>query len=362
MSGTVHAFDFLESPQTSPASVCVLFGDEPFLKRLVLRQLQSRVLGEQDEAPFAQFEGKSAEWRDVVDELATVSLFSSGPRLAVVNDADDFVSKHRVQLEDYVARPSANGILVLVVGTWQSNTRLYKAVDKSGLQINCRAPESGKRKVLDESRLCKWLQSWSAAHHQAKLQSQAAVTLLELVGPELGLLDQALAKLALFAGIDGAITREMVSEVVGGWRAKTTWDLLDAAADGDAGEALVQLDRLLQAGENPLALFGQISWSLRRFAAAMQIVRRSERAGRRANLADALQAAGFRPWPREALANAEQQLRQLGRDRAGSLYQWLLEADLALKGSHSSPHRARFVLEQLFLRMAKQQSPSRRAN
>jgi DNA polymerase-3 subunit delta len=44
---------------------------------------------------------------------------------------------------------------------------------------------------------------------------------------------------------------------------------------------------------------------------------------------------------------------QLGRKRAGQLYRWLLELDLALKGSHSQDDRARWALEQLVLRMAK---------
>jgi DNA polymerase-3 subunit delta len=79
-------------------------------------------------------------------------------------------------------------------------------------------------------------------------------------------------------------------------------------------------------------------------------------------LRDALLQAGFRPWPADALAAAEKQLIQLGRDRAGRLLQWLLEADLAMKGSHSSSDRARFVLEMLFLRQAKRQQPSGGAN
>jgi DNA polymerase-3 subunit delta len=58
------------------------------------------------------------------------------------------------------------------------------------------------------------------------------------------------------------------------------------------------------------------------------------------------------------MERAERQLRQLGRERAARLYRWLLEADLALKGSHSAPHRARLVLEKLLVRMAKHFSPA----
>lgn len=361
MPKTTHAFDFLASPKTLPTTaVCIVFGDEPFLKRLALKELCHRTLGDdEDDMPFTRFEGKTAEWRDVLDELSTASLFGGGPRLAAIEQADDFVSRHRGQLEEYVAKPKSTGMLVLEVNTWQSNTRLFKAIAKSGLQIECRAPEisRGKRKVLDEDRLCRWLIAWSKTEHDAALHPKAVDLLLEMVGPEFGLLDQEIAKLALFAGRGGTITDTMVRDVVGGWRTKTTWELIDAAADGDASEALRQLDRLLQAGEHPVALLGQIAWSLRRFATATRIIEQSECGARRIRLRDALEQAGFHKWPARVLENAERQLIQLGRQRAGQFHRWLLETDLSLKGSHSSPERARFVLEQLFLRMSKELKP-----
>ena len=52
------------------------------------------------------------------------------------------------------------------------------------------------------------------------------------------------------------------------------------------------------------------------------------------------------------LDKTERQLRQIGRGRAKHLYNWLLEADLALKGVSSSGDRARLVLEQLIVRLS----------
>jgi hypothetical protein len=51
------------------------------------------------------------------------------------------------------------------------------------------------------------------------------------------------------------------------------------------------------------------------------------------------------------------QLRQIGWQRAKQIYRWLLDADLALKGSSSSGDRARLVLEQLIVRLSKQLAP-----
>jgi DNA polymerase-3 subunit delta len=271
-------------------------------------------------------------------------MFGGGKRLVIVEEADEFVTAYRGLLEEYVARPKSGGVLVLEVKTWASNTRLYKALAETGLQIECKAPA--------DAALAKWLSPWARKQHAAALSATAAERLVEMVGPEMGLLDQELAKLALLAGPGGKITDELVQESVGGWRAKTAWEMLDAAAFGDAREALAQLDRLLSAGENAIAILGQIAFTLRRFAAAARLVEQAEAAGGRISLRQALEQAGFKTWP-AAMQKAERQLQQIGRRRARQLYRWLLEADLALKGPSSAPARARLVLEQLIVRMSK---------
>jgi DNA polymerase-3 subunit delta len=343
MPSALHAFDYLAAPAKHPAPpVCVAFGDEPFLRRLVVAALQDEVLGAGDaDFSLVRFDGASAAWRSVSDELATMAMFGGGRRLVVVDDADEFVSEHRSALEDYVAQPRKASVLVLCPKTWAANTRLYKAVDQSGLQIECKAPSEGK--------IVKFLVDRAKKVYRATLPAAAAEMLVEMVGPELGLLDQQLATLALLVPPGEPITTELVDRHVGSFRAKTAWDMLDAAALGNAAAALGQLERLLSTGEHPIAILGQVSATLRRFAAATRIVLQTERQGRRPNLREALEQAGFKSF---TLNKAENQLKQIGRQRASHLYQWLLEADMALKGSSSAAARARLVLEQLIVRLS----------
>ena len=181
---------------------------------------------------------------------------------------------------------------MLDVKTWPATTRLYKAVDAKGLAVDCSAPAA--------ARLTRWLGDWAKQAHNVQISLNAAETLVELVEPELGVLDQELAKLALVAGADKKITPEMVQKYVGGWRAKTTWEMLDLALDGNVPEALRQVDRLLSSGEVPIGLLGQISSSLRRLAAATRLILRSEAAGRKIAVGSGLAAGG-----REAVRLAE---------------------------------------------------------
>jgi DNA polymerase-3 subunit delta len=357
MPSTHSALDYLAAPANSkPASVCAIFGDEPFLKQLVLNELRRQILGDEAEMPVDAYDcsERLPDWRDLADELATVSLFGGGrPRLVILERADAFVSANRQRLEDYVAKPSRSGVLILEVDEWPANTRLYKAVDQSGLQIDCRPPQKqGKAKGIDEGAIVKWIVEWGKSQHALALGRDAAQHLLDLTGPSFGLLDQGLAKLALLVPHGTKATPEHVQEFIGGWRTKTTWDLVDAAVGGETGDALTQLDRLLQSGEHPLALVGSLSWSLRRYAAATRIFQQAESAGERIPLREALIRAGVKDWPIGTLAASEKRLIQLGRRRAGRLYRWLLELDLSLKGSHSQEDRARWSLEQLLLRMS----------
>src|SRR4029079_698927 len=120
---------------------CAVYGDDAFLKGEVLSTLRRSLLSGADrEFGLSIFSGREVQLRDVRDALSSVSLFGDGQRLVIVEDADSFVSDHRPELEDYVARP-AKGVLVLDVKTWPSNTRLAKAIAASGLAIDCGSPK-----------------------------------------------------------------------------------------------------------------------------------------------------------------------------------------------------------------------------
>jgi DNA polymerase-3 subunit delta len=343
------ALDYLANPAKYPIKpVCAVFGNETFLRRQTILALRTAVLGG-DDADFSltAFEGRGTLFRDVHEVLSTVAMFGGGSRLAVVENADDFVTRYRPQLEDYVAKPSRSGVLVLDLDTLPSNTRLYKSIAAAGLLIDAGAPAP--------ARLTKWLADWAKQHHRIALSPSSADILVERIGPELGLLDQELAKLALVVGDDRKVTPELIASSVGGWRTKTTWEMLDAAMDGHVADAMLQLDRLLSSGEQPIGVLGQISASLRRFAAATRLVLQAETAGRRANLREVLEQAGVKPF---VLQRAERQIRLLGRQRGGQLYRWLLQADLDLKGESTMPPRV--ILERLIVRLAAPQEPAGR--
>jgi DNA polymerase-3 subunit delta len=319
----------------APQPVYVLPGDEAFLKRQVLALLRTLVLGpEEGGFGLSAHPGDKATYAAVHDELETLPLL--GPRrLVVVDNADPFVTRERQRLEKYLAKPSATGVLVLDVSSWPSNTKLAKAVPDAGT-IVCKAPATHQ--------LPQWCKEWCAAHHGKDLAVPAARLLVDLVGPDMGLLDQELGKLAVYAGEAKRVTEEDVDRLVGQSREENTWKIFDLIGAGRVGDSLTFLGRLLDQGQDPLRLLGAFSMQLRRLAQAARLH------GDGLALDEALDEVGVPSFP-AARQGAQQQLRHLGRRRLNQVYDWLLQTDVGLKGGSQLPPRT--LLERLVVQLAR---------
>jgi DNA polymerase-3 subunit delta len=356
---TVTAFQVLLHPQDfRPAGLCAVYGDEAYLQHEVRRVLAAQVLGT-DSASYGVevLPGKTVEWRDVVDALHERSLFSETQEvIVVIEEADPFVKLYREQLETLVEKFPADALLILEVSSWPGNTRLAKALAKSGLAVSCQIPEKGREATEFAKQLKEWLIQIAKREHQRELKRPAVDLLLELLPSQPGILYQEVARLALLVEPNVPIDANLVRDHVGGWRVRKTWDMIDAAADGRAADALLQLDRLIAAGEEPHAVLPQMASTLRRFAAAVRYYEQAESVRRPVSLRAALEASGM---PVFKLNDAEDQLKQIGRQRARQLYQWLLAADLEMKGYNSPKDRARRVIETLIIRLSKQANPPR---
>lgn len=330
----MHAVDFLKKPEAADRPVIALHGEEASLKSSVLDVISREVLGgeETDDMNRVRLRGTDSEWSRLRDELATVSMFGDR-RLVILEEADSFISDHRAQLENYCEKPSRKSVLVLDGKSWRKNTRLAKKVDEIGLEIEC-AELSGPR-------LTGWLAEMAQTQYGKQLTREAAQLMVELAGSGLGLLEQELAKVASFVGDRNRIGVDDVRQLVGGWRAETTWTMLDAVRDGDSSTALACLNKLLFAGEAAPKLLGGINYVFRKLADATEAARQGK------PLPAALKDAGvfFRD-----VENAERYLRRVRRPRAERILGRLVKADSDLKGG--SPLSDRLQMELLLLWLA----------
>jgi DNA polymerase-3 subunit delta len=330
----MHATEFLDRKDAAPPTgVVVLFGEETQLRQDVVRALVQSVL-RGDELSLGKYAGKDVELKTILDELRTVSMFSSG-RMVVVEEADDFVSNYRTQLEEYVERPAKGSLLVLNVKSWPANTRLAKklATGKAGLALEC--------KPLSGAKLMAWLTAQAKSAHNLQLTRDGAALMAELAGNSLGLLTQELSKLAAYVGDRSRIGVEDVRALVGGWRAETTWTMLNAVRDNDLNHALLCLDKLMVSGEPALKILGGVTFVFRKLATATDVSRQGTA------LRVALKDAAVFPSEIDA---AEKYLRRIGRARADRIIPRIAETDYRLKGGSRLPERVE--LEQLLIWLA----------
>src|SRR3954469_19663754 len=163
--------------------VHALVGSDLFLQLEKLAELQ-RAAGK--EAQRIDVDGESAQLGDVLDELRSFAMFSTSKFVAVRN-ADEFIKRYREQVEDYVQKPAAGSVLVLRVSSLPANQKIYKYIVANGQVHDCEPPKD----------LRGWIVNRAKAAHKLTIKPDAAAMLLDLVGADLGRLDNELAKLAL---------------------------------------------------------------------------------------------------------------------------------------------------------------------
>lgn len=319
-----------KSTKVEVKPVLIVAGKEYFLKSLVCEKLEAIVLPEANEMARSVFDGETVEWSTVKDDLSSPP-FGSPIRFVLIKEADDFVSKYRDRLEKYLDKPSPCGVLVLEVTSWKSTTRLAKMIPEAQVMV-C----DPKKPAL----LASFLTKWCPGKHQRKIATDAANLLVELIEPELGLLDQELAKLAVYVGDRDTITVKDVDEIVARNRSSTVWVMLDAMAAGQPGTAFLTYQRLIEQGEDPMGLFAGMAWQLRKMAQAHRLLQDGS------SLQGAIAQAGLPPFKAQ---NIQQHLRLLG-NKADKLVDWLMDAELSLKSSGQMAPAA--IVERLLVQLA----------
>ena len=193
-------------------------------------------------------DGERAELADVLDELRSFAMFG-GSKVVVVSPADEFVSRFREQLETYCESPSTSATLMLRMSSLPKNQRIYKIIQKSGEVIQCDPPS--KRDLPN------WIVQRARAAHKLAVSPDAAAMLAELIGDDLGRLENELAKLALQCDAGKADVKDVQGSVAF-QREQEMWDMTDEVAAGRTADAVRRWRQLVQSDTS--AEFRAVTW------------------------------------------------------------------------------------------------------
>ena len=330
----MNAIEWLRAPSRAAIRpIGVVFGDDIYLVQESIAAVARAIFPDRNgDQAISRFPGADAKLATVLDEVRTLPFFSR-KRLVIVSDADPFVTKYRKDLEAFAEKPGVKGILLLHTKVWLSTTRLAKIVENVGFAIDCTSPKEGE--------LVPWLSQVARTKFDAQLGAPEARLLLELVGPESGILMSELEKLTIYAAETKRIEKTDILKLVGAGRVETIWKTLDAALGGQGPLALDHLDTLMAAGEEPVGLLAAMSANLLKLHHAGRL-----RAAR-LNVDEACRLAGI---PSFAVEKTRKQHAQLGPARVDQLPATLQRADLDLKGG--STLEPRVILESFLIRLA----------
>jgi len=311
---------------TVSAPVYAIIGEDSFLQMQKLGEIVAELPPDVDRI---EFDGERAELAEVLDELRSFAMFGGG-KLVIVRNADQFITRFRGQLEDYLAEPSTSSTLVLRVESLPSNQRIYKAIAKVGKIQACAAPKGRD--------LPSWIISRAKSVHRLVVTPNAANLLADLIGADMGRLDNELAKLALQCD-GGTLDVADVSGSVAFQREQEMWSLTDALTAGDPAGALRRWRQLVRLDSS--TEFRAVTW----LAIWLANLRRAIEM-RRKRVPDAVIAKAcriFDPRQQQPFFKTAEKLGETGVNRAVSL---LADVDLRSKSGvgEAAGNVERFIL------------------
>lgn len=249
--------------------IAVIVGPDYALARTELRKLtRSR---DPDGNSSSTLDGKTASMNDVLMAATSIGFFSAG-RLVIVEDLVARLGKQGAKesgsAPDWSALfkqiPEASTLILFDPSVQSVPAAIKKALPGDALVIVSDPPRGAQ--------LIQWLRH-AAREEGANLDERTARLIAETIypqswsaksnnpaydrPPDLDILHNEIAKLVT-AALPGKITEAHVRALIDRGDDDQLFTFIDAAISGNLPAALVQLDRLLEAGEDPNKLLAQL--------------------------------------------------------------------------------------------------------
>jgi DNA polymerase-3 subunit delta len=308
--------------------VYLIYGLEELLLERAVRRLRDRLAAVADlDFNLETFDGSSTTADEVVNAANTMP-FMSDRRLVIVRDVDKLDAAALETLAAYARDPAPYTCLVLVAAKIARNSKLYRAVAKTGVTYEYVAP----KRFEYAGEVVRML-----SERGKRASGGVAQAVVDLVGRDLRRLDTEAEKLASYVGDTVVVTAEDVAEVVAAGGAASVFELTDAVGERDTLKALRILHRLVQAGESPLGIHAMLVRHVRALVGARALSARGMSPDAMAleiGMAPWLarnasrQAARYEPMELAhalvGLADAEEQMKTSSADAGLVLERWII--------------------------------------
>ena len=300
--------------------VLLFIGRDDYSKAQAIKKISASLFdGSSRELNYKTFDGDDTEARDILAYLSTIPFLAS-KRLVVVKNSEKLSAEDTARLVSYIKNPVKSTCLIFdaaddsLVEKYPQISR-HVVLRRFGLNLSEGQFESQAKEVL-------------ASMGGKSISPDAAKTLRELCGNDLGSLSQELQKLSSFVGSRSRIETEDVEEVTGKSISASAFDLTDAIEERDLKKALSIISELLLSGKKHYEIIGLLCWQMKKLFKGRVLL---ERAMPDPQIANELRIGRryhdrfFRYIKSSALAQIESRMRVL------------LETDLDIKKSRYDP-------------------------
>ena len=239
------------------APVVLLHGPEPFLLEEGLASLTRSVCPDPGLLAMSRevLEAREAGAEGIVRAAETLP-WGLPRRLVIARGVESLSPKQALPLIEYLRAPNPTTVLAVAVPQRLDSTHWLLGVVTAAAAVEI--PELAGRALED------WLRSRATADG-LELGEDAAQMLIALVGEDPATLAGEMGKAALAGGpLNRRVGAAEVRAVVGEHRSHEVFELTRAVERADAAGALVVLERLLAAGEEPLRILALLSGQSRR--------------------------------------------------------------------------------------------------
>lgn len=245
------------------APLYLVVGAEAYLRRTALQRITETV-AQVAGCPVApqRFEAATCSGAELVARAQSEDLFAARQCL-VVQGAEVWKAEAWAALLAWIPHSSPTATVVVVAEKLDQRTGGVKSVLAQVCAIEC--------KPLYPNKVPEWIRI-ECQRRGKPISREAAQLLADVVGVELGQLDQAIEKLFLYGGTTPLIDVATVEAVILETSQHTVFEFTAAVGAGERAIACHLLDRLLGGGEPPVVILSLLArhWRLLARARAWQ--------------------------------------------------------------------------------------------
>ncbi|MFH0763683.1 MAG: DNA polymerase III subunit delta [Candidatus Omnitrophota bacterium] len=303
-------------------SVHLFVGDNEYLKEKAIADLKSAILKDSsgNDLDYKVFRGGEADFREVLDSVATIP-FLSAKKLVVIKNIED--------LDD----PDLGRLIACIKKSLKTTVVVLDAKSDSVVSVYGELAGLASIKRFDgmtDAEFHGWVKKFVQVKTASgkKIEDDAVSQLKDLHGNNLTALSGEIEKLIAFTGERSLITLADVEKIAARSAFSSAFDLTRAIENNNPDFALSIASDLTAAGRKHHEIIGLLCWHLRRILRAKTLQAKGEPDSRVANILKI---------GRRYQDNFFKQANAIGIKEAREKLKILLEADLDIKRSRLDP-------------------------